>query len=308
MATNEFSLMVHGGAGALNDPNGVRDAFHYLESIRVVLDHGRDILSRDGGALEAVEACTSLLEDDPVFNAGCGSVLNEDGRVEMDAAIMDGGDLGAGAVAGVHNIANPVQLARLVLARREHVMLAGEGAMRFARIHGMEIVPDHYFLTPERIRQYETIHRTGRSGLDHDAVTGDKLGTVGAVARDRAGNLAAATSTGGTVKKRFGRVGDSPIVGAGVWADNATCAVSCSGIGEDLMRTVLAKTAADLIELRELDAEAAVAGATAYLVSKVSGRGGLILVDHRGLCASGFTTPKMIRGWIEHGGESLCSF
>ena len=297
MATNEFSLMVHGGAGALNDPNGVRDAFHYLESIRVVLDHGRDILSRDGGALEAVEACTSLLEDDPVFNAGCGSVLNEDGRVEMDAAIMDGGDLGAGAVAGVHNIANPVQLARLVLARREHVMLAGEGAMRFARIHGMEIVPDHYFLTPERIRQYETIHRTGRSGLDHDAVTGDKLGTVGAVALDRC-----------TVKKRFGRVGDSPIVGAGVWADNATCAVSCSGIGEDLMRTVLAKTAADLIELRELDAEAAVAGATAYLVSKVSGRGGLILVDHRGLCASGFTTPKMIRGWIEHGGESLCSF
>lgn len=305
MPDDAFSLMVHGGAGALD--NGSHDAAHYLESIRTVLEHGREILRGTGSALEAVEVCTALLEDDPLFNAGCGSVLNEDGRVEMDAAIMDGRSLAAGAVADVHNIANPVRLARLVLAQDETVMLAGEGAMRFARNQGVALVPDHYFLTPARIRQYETSRRAGRTGLDHDAVSDGEVGTVGAVARDRAGNLAAATSTGGTVNKRFGRVGDSPVVGAGVWADNATCAVSCSGTGEDFMRTVLAKTAADLIELCGLDAATAAARATDYLVRKVNGRGGLILVDHRGRCASSFTTPKMIRGWIEHGGKARCA-
>ena len=306
MADDAFSLMVHGGAGAREDDAG-RDPALCLQSIRIVLAHGRDILSGNGSALEAVEACTALLEDDPLFNAGRGSVLNEDGRVEMDAAIMDGRDLAAGAVAGVQNIANPVRLARRVLTQREHVMLAGEGAIRFARGLGIDTVPDQYFLTPERIRQYETRRRAAGNGPDEPSVTDDHLGTVGAVARDRAGNLAAATSTGGVVNKRFGRIGDSPVIGAGLWADDATCAVSCTGIGEDYMRTVLAKTAADLIEFRGLDAAAAVAGAAGYLARKVNGRGGLILVDRHGRCASGFTTAGMIRGWIEHGGESHCS-
>jgi beta-aspartyl-peptidase (threonine type) len=180
--------------------------------------------------------------------------------------------------------------------------------MRFARRSGVASVPDRYFLTHGRIKQFEAA-RSAEKGLPaHPAVTDDELGTVGAVARDRAGNLAAATSTGGTANKRPGRIGDSPVIGAGVWADNATCAVSCSGIGEDFMRTVLAKTAADLIEMRGLDAGTAATGATEYLARKVSGRGGLILVDRLGRCASRFTTPRMIRGWIEDGGEAACTF
>ncbi|MEN8176501.1 MAG: isoaspartyl peptidase/L-asparaginase family protein [Pseudomonadota bacterium] len=303
-----ISLMIHGGAGALDNVKGPRDAVRYLESMRVVLEHGREILTRGGSALETVETCTSLLEDDPQFNAGCGSVLNENGHVEMDAAIMNGSDLSAGAVAGISNIANPVQLARVVLAESEHVMLMGEGAMRFAQMHEMAPVGDHYFLTPDRVAQYEQMHRRGVMGLDHDDVQDSKYGTVGAVARDLEGHLAAATSTGGIVNKRFGRVGDSPIPGAGVWADDETCAVSCTGFGEDFMRTVLAKTAADFILHQGLDAEAACEAARDYLARKVKGRGGLILIDTNGNCASRFTTPKMIHGWIEKSGKTVCRF
>jgi beta-aspartyl-peptidase (threonine type) len=305
---NTFSLMTHGGAGALDNVSSTKDAVRYLESMRVVCEFGRDILSRGGSALEAVETCASLLEDDPLFNAGAGSVLNEDGRVEMDAAIMSGRDLAAGAVAGVQNIANPIQLARVVLAESEHVMLIGEGAMRFAQLHGMELVPDHYFLTPDRIEQFELARRKGFIGLDHDSVQDNKYGTIGAVARDLQGDLAAATSTGGIVNKRFGRVGDSPVIGSGVWADNATCAVSCTGFGEDFLRTVLAKTLADHIELQGLNAQGAAEAAKQYLLRKVQGRGGMIVIDHLGNCASRYTTPKMIHGWIEHGGETICRF
>lgn len=305
---NTFSLMTHGGAGALDNVGSTRDAVRYLESMRVVCEFGRDILSRGGSALETVETCASALEDDPLFNAGAGSVLNEDGRVEMDAAIMSGRELTAGAVAGVQNIANPIQLARVVLAESEHVMLIGEGAMRFAQLHGMELVPDHYFLTPDRIEQFELARRKGFIGLDHDSVENNKYGTIGAVARDLHGDLAAATSTGGIVNKRFGRVGDSPVIGSGVWADNATCAVSCTGFGEDFLRTVLAKTLADHIELRGLNAQGAAEAAKQYLLRKVQGRGGMIVIDHQGNCASRFTTPKMIHGWIEHGGETICRF
>ncbi|MEW8525897.1 MAG: isoaspartyl peptidase/L-asparaginase family protein, partial [Candidatus Thiodiazotropha endolucinida] len=218
-----FSLMVHGGAGALDNVKDNKTALRYLESIRTVLEHGRDILDRGGSALEAVETCASLLEDDPVFNAGCGSVLNENGKVEMDAAIMDGRDLSAGAVAAVSNIANPIQLARLVMAESEHVMLISDGAMKFAAHCGMNLTPDHYFFTPDRVAQLEQARLHHRIMLDHDEsdeISEDqKYGTIGAVARDIEGNLAAATSTGGVVNKRMGRVGDSPIIGAGVFAD-----------------------------------------------------------------------------------------
>ena len=303
-----FSLMIHGGAGALDNVKSAKVAVGYLESMRVVCEFGRDILSRGGSALEAVEACASLLEDDPLFNAGAGSVLNEDGRVEMDAAIMSGRDLAAGAVAGVQNIANPIQLARVVLAESGHVMLIGEGAMRFAQVHGMEPVPDHYFLTPDRTEQFELARRKGFIGLDHDSVQNNEYGTIGAVARDLQGDLAAATSTGGIVNKHFGRVGDSPVIGSGVWADNATCAVSCTGFGEDFLRTVLAKTLADYIELQGLNAQGAAEAAKQYLLRKVQGRGGMIVIDHQGNCASRFTTPKMVHGWIEQGGETICRF
>jgi beta-aspartyl-peptidase (threonine type) len=306
---DSFSLMVHGGAGALDNIRDERTAVRYLESIRIVLEHGRTILEQGATAVEAVETCASLLEDDPLFNAGCGSVLNENGKVEMDAGIMDGRDLAAGAVAAISNIANPVQLARLVMDGSEHVLLIGEGALHFAEHCGVKLTPDHYFFTPDRIQQLEDARFRGRMMLDHDE-EGDaqKYGTIGAVARDRRGDLAAATSTGGIVNKRMGRVGDSPIVGAGVYADNATCAVSATGYGEEFMRTVFAKTIADAIDFRSLDARGGVTFGIDYLRRKVQGRGGAICIDRDGNCASAMTTPKMIHGWIEHGGESICRF
>jgi beta-aspartyl-peptidase (threonine type) len=306
---DSFSLMIHGGAGALDNIKDERTAVRYLESIRVVLEHGRQVLARGATAVEAVEACASLLEDDPLFNAGCGSVLNENGKVEMDAGIMDGRDLAAGAVAGIGNIANPVQLARLIMDGSEHVLLIGQGALQFAQHCGMRLTPDHYFSTPDRVKQLEEARLHGRMMLDHDK-DGDeqKYGTIGAVARDRNGDLAAATSTGGIVNKRMGRVGDSPIIGAGVYADNATCALSATGYGEEFMRTVFAKTIADAIEFRAYDARAAVDFGIHYLRRKVNGRGGAICIDRHGNCASGMTTPKMIHGWIEHGGETFCRF
>ena len=311
MQTDSYSLMIHGGAGAFSD---VTDdtARAYRDSIGRILAHGRDVLRRGGPALEAVEACATLLEDDPLFNAGRGSVLNENGEVEMDAAIMDGRDLRAGAVAAVRSIANPVQLARLLMQDGGHVMLAAEGAMRFAERCGVARVPDGYFRTDARSAQLEEARRGGGTVLDHDAPAGgageDRHGTIGAVARDGAGNLAAATSTGGMVNKRMGRVGDSPIVGAGVYADSATCAVSGTGYGEDFMRTVIAKTIADYIDMQGLDAVQATEAGIAYLRRKVCGRGGVIVIDHAGRCASGFTTRRMLHGWIEHGGEAVVRF
>ena len=310
--TGTYSLMVHGGAGALDNVKDNKTALRYLESIRRILEHGREVMVLGGSALQAVEACASLLEDDPVFNAGCGSVLNENGKVEMDAAIMDGRDLSAGAVAAVDNIANPVQLARLVMTESEHVMLISEGAMRFADHCGMERVPEDYFYTPERIEQLHQARLQHKMMLDHDDSEEDsedqKYGTIGAIARDPNGNLAAATSTGGIVNKRMGRVGDSPIIGAGVYADNETCAVSATGFGEDFMRSVIAKTIADFVYMKGMDAAQATEAGIEYLTRKVQGRGGVIVIDQDGNCARGFTTKKMIHGWIEKGSESNCSF
>jgi len=307
-----FSLMVHGGAGALDNVNDEKTAVRYLESIRNVLEHGREVLTLGGSALQAVETCASLLEDDPVFNAGCGSVLNENGKVEMDAAIMDGRDLSAGAVAAVYNIANPVQLARLVMSENEHVMLISEGALRFADHCGMARTPESYFYTPERIAQLEEARLKHKIMLDHDSSEEDtedqKYGTIGAVARDAQGNLAAATSTGGIVNKRMGRVGDTPIIGAGLYADNETCAVSATGYGEDFMRTVISKTISDFVYMKGMDAKQATHAGIEYLTRKLKGRGGVIVIDKDGNCASGLTTKKMIHGWIEHSGETQVRF
>ena len=310
--TASYSLMVHGGAGALDNVRDNKTALRYLESIRRILEHGREIMELGGSALQAVEACASLLEDDPVFNAGCGSVLNENGKVEMDAAIMDGRDLSAGAVAAVDNIANPIQLARLVMTESEHVMLISEGAMRFADHCGVERVPEDYFYTPDRVEQLHQARLRHKIMLDHDDSEQDsedqKYGTIGAIARDPAGNLAAATSTGGIVNKRMGRVGDSPIIGAGVFADNETCAVSATGYGEDFMRSVISKTISDFMYMQGMDARQATDAGIEYLTRKVKGRGGVIVIDRDGNCASGFTTKKMIHGWIEKGGQANCRF
>ncbi|MCU7845627.1 MAG: isoaspartyl peptidase/L-asparaginase [Candidatus Thiodiazotropha sp. (ex Monitilora ramsayi)] len=303
--------MVHGGAGAFEYIKDQKTAARYLESINHALEHGRAVLTQGGSALVAVETCASLLEDDPLFNAGCGSVLNENGKVEMDAAIMDGRDLSAGAVAAVQNIANPIQLARCVMIESEHVMLIAEGAKRFADHYGIAQKPDKYFFTPERMEQLKRARLKRKIMLDHDDAEeseDQKYGTIGAVARDREGNLAAATSTGGIVNKRMGRVGDSPIIGAGLYADNETCAVSATGFGEDLMRTLIGKTVSDFMLMQRMDGERATVACIEFLKRKVNGRGGIIVIDRDGNCNSGLTTKKMIHGWIEKSGETVVRF
>jgi beta-aspartyl-peptidase (threonine type) len=303
-----FSLMVHGGAGDLDLVNDEKIADRYRGGITRALDHGRAMLASGASALDTVEACACLLEDDPTFNAGRGSVLNADGRVEMDAGIMDGRDLTAGAVAAVSRIANPVRLARLIMENSEHVLLIGQGAFRFAVQFGVELAPDHYFLTAQRVAELDLARSQAGTPSDHDGPISsrEKHGTIGAVARDLAGNLAAATSTGGIVNKRPGRVGDSPLIGAGYYADNETCAASTTGRGEDFMRTLIAKRIADILNFRGGDARSAVTEGMDYLRRRIAGRGGVIIIDKDGHCASAHTTKRMIHGWIEHRGETFC--
>ena len=307
----DYSLMIHGGAGALEHIRQEGSEADFHRSMDCILEQGRQVLEQGGTAITAVELCAMLLEDDPLYNAGRGSVLNEYGEVEMDAAIMNGQDLSAGSVAGIRNIKNPIALARRVLEKSEHVMLIGKGAMEFAALCGMESMSDDYFVTESRIRQWQEAQQLGRMMLDHEDAqpprrvpVQQKLGTIGAIARDSAGNLAAATSTGGIVNKRWGRVGDSPIIGAGVFADNETCAVSATGYGEQFLRTVLCKTISDFIYFQGMNAAMAATAGIDYLVSKVNGLGGVIVIDHQGNCAVGHSTSGMIYGWIEHGGAT----
>ncbi len=304
---DSFSLIIHGGAGALEQIKREGNEAEFMYSIRCILDSGRHILSTGGSALDAVEHCAAQLEDDPLYNAGRGSVLNEYGEVEMDAAIMDGRTLQAGAVAGITSIKNPTVLARQVLEKSEHVMLIGKGAREFAKFCGLPRMADDYFVVDARVRQWREAQKMGGMMLDHEAAKpSQKLGTIGAVAQDCHGNLAAATSTGGIVNKRWGRVGDSPIIGAGVFADNETCAVSATGYGEQFQRTVLCKMIADFVYFQNLDAQAAALAGIDYLVKKVQGLGGVIVIDRHGKCAVGHSTSGMIYGWIEQGGETLC--
>jgi len=302
-----YSLIIHGGAGALEDLKYEASEAAFRQSITAILAQGRHRLERGDSALDVVEYCANLLEDDRLYNAGCGSVLNADGKVEMDAALMDGRNLQAGAIAGIKNIKNPISLARRVLEHGEHVLLMGDGALEFAKFCGIETYPDDYFITAARIKQLAAAQVAGRMTLDHERIKpSQKLGTIGAVARDIHGNLAAATSTGGLVNKRWGRVGDTPIVGAGVFADNDTCAVSATGYGEQFLRTVLAKTISDFVQFRGMDAQAAAKAGIEYLVAKVNGEGGVIVIDAAGHCAAAQSTSGLIRGWIELGGETHC--
>lgn len=281
--------MIHGGAGAIFNKE------NYDPSIQKVLAVGSQMLAGGASALDVVEHCIMMLEDDPLFNAGRGSVLNEDGQVEMDAAIMSGVDLKAGSVAGVVNIKNPIHLARLVMEKTEHVMLMGKGAMKFAQIQQVIMEEDSYFITERRAKQLAEAKQQERVVLDHQ---GDdkKFGTVGAVARDVNGNLAAATSTGGITNKKFGRVGDSPIIGAGLWAENDTAAISATGYGEQFIRTALCKMTAEIIRYQKVTAEVAAKKAIEYLVAKVKGLGGIIVIDKDGNCGRAYSTDGMICG------------
>jgi L-asparaginase / beta-aspartyl-peptidase len=310
---NSYSLIIHGGAGALEDLKYEASEADFRESVIAILEAGRQRLEQGDAALDVVEYCVNLLEDNPLYNAGKGSVLNENGQVEMDAALMNGSDLRAGAVTCVTNIKNPISLARQVLEQGDHVMLAGVGALEFADVCKATRCPDDYFITAARVQQLAEAKAAGRITLDHERIKSDhnptptqKLGTVGAVAQDIHGNLAAATSTGGLVNKRWGRVGDTPVIGAGVFADNETCGVSATGYGEQFLRTVLAKTVSDYVHFKGMDATDAAKAGIQYLVNKVNGEGGVIVIDNAGRCAAAQSTSGLIHGWIEQGGEAIC--
>jgi len=309
---NNLALAVHGGAGTiLKSQMTPRLEEQYRAGLEDALRIGWTILDRGGSSLDAVEAAVCSLEDFPLFNAGRGAVFTHEGEVELDAAIMDGNTLKAGAVTFVKNIKNPVKLARLVMERTEHILLAGDGANQFADQNGVETAPDEYFFTEHRWLQLQEALAAGRVVLDHtdDLVQNPKskvqrsgsepwtkpLGTVGAVACDQNGHLAAATSTGGMTNKQFGRVGDTAIVGAGTYADEC-CAVSCTGHGEYFMLGVTAYDVAARMKYKGLSLLEA-ASETIEHLGKISGEGGLISVDSLGNVTLPFNSAGMYRGW-----------
>ena len=287
----DWVLVVHGGAGTF--PKDASDEIRkgYVASMQAALAVGTNILAEGGSSLDAVQAVLELMEDDPRFNAGKGAVYNHDGEHELDASIMNGVDHACGAVTGVSTVRHPIRLARLVMEHSRHVLFSGDGAERFADTMDVERVANEWFDTPGRLESWKRYKENER-----------KHGTVGCAALDREGNLAAGTSTGGLTGKRYGRVGDSPIVGAGTWADNATCAISCTGTGEEFIRHGIAQRVGDMMEYGGLSAE----DAAAELVHKVLARGdgGLIGVDHAGQVVMEFNTPGMLRGFAGSDGRS----
>jgi len=298
-AGSAFALALLGGAGTLRsgDMDAERDA-RYRAGLRRALVAGRDILAVDGSALDAVTASVCALEDDPLFNAGKGAVFTRAGTQEMDAAVMEGRERRAGAVAGIFGPKNPVLAARAVMERSPHVLLIGEGAVAFCREAGLAFADRDHFFTEAR---WQALQDTLARGDDGESDEARRHGTIGAVARDRAGNLAAATSTGGMTGKLPGRVGDSPIIGAGTYADNATCAVSATGHGEFFIRY----TAAHEIAARIAHAGQRLAAAAAAVVAelgRVGGSGGLVAVGSDGAVALPFNYAGMYRGYVQDDG------
>jgi beta-aspartyl-peptidase (threonine type) len=273
----------------------------YRNALQTALRAGWDILSKGGPAVDAVEAAVVSLEDFPLFNAGRGSVFTHHGKNELDAAIMDGSQLKAGAVAFVRNVKNPVRLARLVMDKTDHVLLAGDGADLFAEEIGAELVDNTYYYTDHRWKQLEEAIAADRVQLDHADAAGKPMGTVGAVACDSSGRLAAATSTGGMTNKKFGRVGDTAIIGSGTYA-NEICAVSCTGHGEFFMLGVTGHDLAARIKFKGLSLEDA-ARETLQELTSTGGEGGFIAVDTEGNVVLPFNSEGMYRGWVGTDGE-----
>jgi beta-aspartyl-peptidase (threonine type) len=294
-----YALAIHGGAGALpREPFTHARENAYRHGLMQALTAGQRLLEDNGCALDAVQAAVTVLEDEPLFNAGRGAVLSALGTVELDAAIMDGCDLRAGAVAGIRHLRNPVQLARRILEDAAHVFMIGDGAERFAAESGFTLVENDALITPERRQQFEAL-----AGQVDKLVALDEppLGTVGAVARDHAGRLAAATSTGGIGGKRPGRVGDSPVIGAGTYADNQTCAVSTTGHGEWFLRTVQAYDIAARLRYGGSSLAEAVNDAITRRLTSLGADGGLIAVDAHGQIVIGYNTPLMFRASVRTG-------
>jgi len=302
MKMHKTTLVIHGGAGTLlKSEMSAEKESAYLEALTDALEAGNAILSKGGKAIEAVEAAIVCMEDSPLFNAGKGSVFTADGTHEMDASIMNGKDRMAGAVCGVSSVKNPVSLARLVMEKTEHVMLAGAGAEQFGREMKLDFEDAAYFDQEWRRKQWLSVKGTDQTALDHDLNPDRKFGTVGAVAIDKDGNLAAATSTGGMTNKKYGRVGDSPIIGAGTYANNRTCAVSCTGSGEFFIRGVVAYEVSALMEFKGLSLQQACDEVIHKRILEIGGDGGLIAVDAQGNPAMVFNTAGMYRGFVREG-------
>jgi len=311
-----YTLTIHGGAGTILKKNMTpeREAA-YRKGLDDALNAGFRILEKGGSAVEAVLAATISLEDNILFNAGKGSVFANDGSQEMDASIMDGKTLMAGAVSAVRNIRNPVELAYTVMTKSDHVMLNGKGAEDFAAMHHIKKEPDEYFFSQFRYDQLKKMQETGESALDHNVTANDKsssakasedrkFGTVGAAACDQYGNIAAATSTGGMTNKQWGRIGDSSIIGAGTYANNKTCAISGTGHGEMFIRAVAGYDVSCLMEYRGLSLQEAMNIVVNDKLMKVDGEGGMVGVDAKGNAAMIFNSEGMYRGMRSSDGKS----
>jgi beta-aspartyl-peptidase (threonine type) len=308
MGTNKIGLAIHGGAGTIErssmTPEKERE---YRAGLERALSAGYEILKRGRSSLDATEAAVRVLEDDPHFNAGRGSVFTSAGTNEMDASIMDGRTLNAGAVASVKHIKNPIGLARLVMEKSPHIMLDCAGAEAFATANGIELVDQKYFFTQERWDALQKVkaaekHRASGDGKSFLITDQDRHGTVGAVALDKNGNLAAATSTGGMTNKMPGRIGDTPVIGAGTYANNQTCAVSCTGDGEYFIRASAAHEVSALMQYRGLKLQEA-AQTALDTVKQLGGTGGLIAIDKNGEIALPFSTNGMYRGYVDPNGK-----
>jgi L-asparaginase / beta-aspartyl-peptidase len=300
------AIAIHGGAGTIT-PASMTPQLEkaYKAALAHALDEGYKILHKGGSSLDAVEIAVALLEDAPLFNAGRGSVFTKEGKHEMDAAIMCGKTLEAGAVAGVRNIRNPVSLTRAILEHSDHVFLSGYGAEEFARKHAIAFEPEEYFYDQHRYKQWRDVRDTDIFMLDH---TEDrKFGTVGAVAVDAEGNLAAATSTGGMTNKNYNRIGDSPVIGSGTYANNKTCAISCTGHGEFFIRAVVAYDVSCLMEYKGYTLQQACDEVVQNKLVKFGGEGGLIAVDPAGNVALPFNSEGMYRGFQMGGQEAVVS-
>ncbi len=302
MATN-ISIAIHGGAGTILRSSMTPELqAQYELGLRQARDAGYVVLERGGSSVDAVEVAVAALEDLPLFNAGRGAVFNNVGKHEMDACIMRGDTREAGAVCGVAGVKNPVKLARAVMERSGHVLLSGQGAEEFGRAQGMEFAGEAYFYTQQRYDQWQQALKEDRVQLDH---SDKKFGTVGAVALDAFGNLAAATSTGGMTNKKFGRVGDSPVPGAGTYANNATCAISCTGHGELFLRSVVAHDISCLMEYKGLSLQEACDMVVHDKLVKIGGEGGLAAVDTKGRIAMPFNSEGMYRACRSADGTDL---
>jgi beta-aspartyl-peptidase (threonine type) len=307
-----FSLAIHGGAGTiLKEDMSDELELAYLEALRQALEGGYAVLEEGGTAVNAVKAAVVILEDNILFNAGKGSVFTKKGLQEMDAAIMDGHSLEAGAVAAVRNVRNPIVLATEVMRNSNHVFLSGKGANDFAIKQGVKLEPDEYFFSQFRYDQWKAIRDSDNYSLDHthqqleEMMRDKKFGTVGAVACDKDGNIAAATSTGGMTNKKFGRIGDSPLVGCGTYANNNTCAISCTGHGEMFIRSVAAYDVSCLMEYKHFSLQEAMEKVVKDKLVRMGGEGGMIGVDASGNYAMVLNSAGMYRAAQSSRGEQI---